>query len=1266
MNFLTKNRITLALSLFISLSANALDDVTEQAQEDPSGAADMLDNEIIYWTKRGELNSVKKTALSDELESTQISTSIIDFKSERAALLKKKRFEGAMAGDSGNEISSPDVSELYMSKSASDSNSQFGNNASQTALLSQNSDDELSDKLDGQSAIERKMEQLEKRQKAFFNRIQEFLGKKKYRNTLSTADSVVTKAINSEGKSVSFVRTSPSAIATEAITDKSGNILVPKGAKITHHGDSIQVTQKISGDDKEAIAAILEKNPNAIVRTDSNGDVTVSYEVEAKNTKALNDALSRPNASITVDANGGVVFYDSELVGATASLPEGAKLTISDDGKTMEIKYTSDSKPNPKTLPKGAKVTRQPDGSYEVTYEQANTIAQKGAVVTVAKNGAVVVKYKSKDKPDPKTLPKGAVVEKTEDGSYLVTYTEDKVSIAPNGSTMRVSETQDSVKVSYSVDSRPDPEDIPDDAVVTRNDDGTYQVSYVRKQAKALPAGSTTEVINGGKDVQVSYRSKTKPKARDLPSNAKVVVNEDGTYQVTYTKANDTNLAEGTKIITSDSGSATTVSYTSKTKPNIETLPKGARVTENPDGTYEVSYVTGTPEPLPKGATSEVINGGKDVLVSYTSKTKPNEKSLPKNAKVTQNSDGTYSVSYTKTNDTNLAEGAVITTSEDGHSQAVSYKQMTKPSKGSLPKGATVTQNSDGSYQVTYTKKQERSTPAGATISVSEDGRSSVVTYTSPTRPDEDVLPAGAVVSRNQDGSYEVSYSEPIGQPLPAGATVSVSEDAKTKQVSYTVATRPSKSELPAGATVKRKSDGTYEVTYTEANQDFVNLTPIPEGAHVELITGESTVEVSYTTKDKPNAELLPKGASVTQNADGTYTVTVEKKNTEGLPEGAKVVRSNNGQTQTVSYTSKTKPNPRSLPANAKVTRNADGSYEVEYKESTTSKGVSVKVADNGEGYEVSYKVGSKPDMDNLPKGAKVSRNQDGTYQVTYAENSDKLPNGAVITANPNGEGHIVSYTVSEDEIESISRDLPQGAKILPNPNGEGYVVQYKKDLDLNLPAGTEFEASSNGDILAHYGRKESKEIVELIKKQKASNPDSVFIDETGEELIVIKNEDGESVVYNSDGYAVGIVEPETTSKDQTLDQLVNQYVDEVNLEKPVFDGSKKSKSDSEKQEKALAGGVSGSDNPSEWEYEHSGYNYGAKIQLLTPKTIKIVIHTYDIEYDEDNFDVIEFSPEDTVTHFTTGTASIIRVHILEVTDAYVKLKIGDKVITAK
>ncbi|WP_210498579.1 hypothetical protein [Vibrio crassostreae] len=171
-----KNKILALTVIASSMGAHASEQATvvEEATEANTTAFeqfDNLNNEINIWTKKGELESAKKSALADELENVQLHKAIDEFKST-----------GGFAAD---EADDQKVSAMYSQDPYTAQDNTPSTSFNQEQILSANGvEGGLSED------VQAKINKLEAKQTEFFAQIQDYINQTEVRHEQEQAQAM--------------------------------------------------------------------------------------------------------------------------------------------------------------------------------------------------------------------------------------------------------------------------------------------------------------------------------------------------------------------------------------------------------------------------------------------------------------------------------------------------------------------------------------------------------------------------------------------------------------------------------------------------------------------------------------------------------------------------------------------------------------------------------------------------------------------------------------------------------------------------------------------------------------------------------------------------------------------------------------------------------------------------------------------------------------------------------------------------------------------
>lgn len=561
--------------------------------------------------------------------------------------------------------------------------------------------------------------------------------------------------------------------------------------------------------------------------------------------------------------------------------------------------------------------------------------------------------------------------------------------------------------------------------------------------------------------------------------------------------------------------------------------------------------------------------------------------------------------------------------------------------KSTLPNNAVIKENSDGTFTVEYKvkKKAEKTVSKIVTKSELEDLKTT--------------LPSNASVVKNQDGTYTVKYKEAAKGDKITLDKLSEQEVAKLKKT------------LPKDAKFTQNSDGTYSVEYES-----------PEGVAIEKdafgndivvvrdrlgnkvnfndsgIAIEETGEVSRikvtssaTGKSKPVTLITKSGETVTKETYGDKEVF---RNTKGeivaIKSGGIVVDAQGRAIESssefhadtltvVSNPNETGSTQVSLTdANGKsVTKFVSRDGKEVYKD---SKGRVIAIKENGITTTASGDVISS--VEEVTGKLRTSTQQEASTSSKQSSEVLRSKNGAVVIKTVSESGNII-YKTPDGEVVGIEDS--EGNLIDSNGQPMGTPNHFKDfETAVTSYAGEDIHVTRDGQVLTATS---------------TSQGETVFRDEQGN-VVAIKDKNGN--YRDSSGEFLESNSPYLMMEEVEVDSNLRKEARHVTAQAQSSGSSTSTKI-------SITAGEWGGDD--EWSDE-SPYKYGAKIKMMTPKTIEIIIHTHDTKYDEDAFDIIGFTPSDKEAFFLNGIADMVKVKIIEVGKDYVDLEIEGQKVRAK
>ena len=172
-----KNKILVLTAIAASMSAHASEQATEAPEATGANVTafeqfDNLNNEINIWTKRGELEAAKKSALADELENVQLHKAIDEFKAT-----------GGFSVD--EDADNQQVSSMYSQDPYTAQDNTPSTSFNQEQILSANG-------VEGalNEDVQAKINKLEAKQAEFFAQIQDYINQTEVRHAQEQAQAM--------------------------------------------------------------------------------------------------------------------------------------------------------------------------------------------------------------------------------------------------------------------------------------------------------------------------------------------------------------------------------------------------------------------------------------------------------------------------------------------------------------------------------------------------------------------------------------------------------------------------------------------------------------------------------------------------------------------------------------------------------------------------------------------------------------------------------------------------------------------------------------------------------------------------------------------------------------------------------------------------------------------------------------------------------------------------------------------------------------------
>ena len=670
--------------------------------------------------------------------------------------------------------------------------------------------------------------------------------------TSIAADSVATSTVTVQLKTAGGVNLTKSG-GSVVITTTSGHL-----GTVTDNNDGTYTATLTSS--HTAGTAVLGFSLLGVASTNT---TSVTYTAVAAST-ATSVISASPNSILADGSSTSIITVQLKDAGGTNLTGSGGTVTMSTSAGTLGT------------------VTDNANGTYTVTLTSANTAST--ATLSFSINGVAAT--------NTATVTFTGVIGNT----GTSTITADPTSITADGistSTITVQlEDAGGTNITASAGTITVSTDNGTLGTVTDNADGTYSVTLT--SANTVSTATLSFSINGvaaTNTATVNFTAIVASPVTSTISASPTTIAADGsstsivTVQLETAGGTNINSSDGTVVITTDQGSV-------------------GSTTDNGDGTYSATLTSGNTAAM--ATLSFSLNGTpatNTTTVNFTPWASPINSTIsanPTSIAADGSSTSTITVQLENAVGTNLAVSAgTITVSTDN---------------GTI---GTVTDNADGTYSVTLTSGNTATT---ATLSFSINGVAATNTTTvnftpwgSPINSTISANPTSIAADGSSTSTITVQLENAVGTNLAVSAgTVTVSTDNGTL------------------GTVTNNADGTYSVTLTSGN-DAATATL---SFSINGVAATNTTTVNFTPWASPITSTISAiPTSIPADGSSTSTLTVQLENAVGanlaVSAGTVTVSTDNGTLGT-------------------VTDNADGTYSVTLTSANTVSTATLSFSING------------------------------------------------------------------------------------------------------------------------------------------------------------------------------------------------------------------------------------------------------------------------------------------------------------------------------
>ncbi len=750
--------------------------------------------------------------------------------------------------------------------------------------------------------------------------------------------------------------------ATQSFTIAVGNVndaptfdstAVTSATEDTAYSYSI-TTSDVDGDSLTISATTL---PAWLTLTD-NGDGTATLTGTPTNTEVgdhsvvltVNDGTTTTTQSFTIavgNTNDAPTFDSTAVTSATEDTAYNYNITTSDvDGDGLTIAAT--------TLPSWLTLTDNGDGTATLTGTPTNSEVGDHSVVLTVSDGTTTTTQSFTiavgNVNDAPTFDSTAVTSATEDTAYSYSITTSDV----DGDSLTISATTlpswltltDNGDGTATLTGTPTNSEVGDHSVVLTVSDGTttttQSFTIAVGNVNDAPTFDSTAVTSATEDTAYSYTITTSDvdgdsltiSATTLPSWLTLTDNGDGTATLTGTPTNS-EVGDHSVVLTVNDGTTTTTQSFTIAVGNVNDAPtfnSTAVTSATEDTAYSYSITTSDVDgdsltisatTLPSWLTLTDNGDGTATLTGTPTNSEVGDHSV-----VLTVSDGTttttqsFTIAVGNTNDAPTFDSTAVTSATED--TAYSYSITTSDVDGdgltiaaaTLPSWLTLTDNGDGTATLTGTPTNSEIGDHSVVLTVSDGTTTTTQSFTIAVGNTNDAptFDSTAVTSATEDTvyNYNITTSDVDGDgltiaaaTLPSWLTLTDNGDGTA-----TLSGTPTNSEVGNHGVVLTVSDGT-----TTTTQSFTiavgntNDAPTFDSTAITSATEDSTYSYSITTSDVDGDSLaitattLPSWLTLTDNGDGTATLTGTPTNSEVGDHSVVLTVSDGATTATQSFT---------------------------------------------------------------------------------------------------------------------------------------------------------------------------------------------------------------------------------------------------------------------------------------------------------------------------------------------------------------------------
>lgn len=390
---------------------------------------------------------------------------------------------------------------------------------------------------------------------------------------------------------------------------------------------------------------------------------------------------------------------------------------------------------------------------------------------------------------------------------------------------------------------------------VVQNPDGTFTITNTAEGT--FVEGTTTIDVTGDGSSLNPYRPSIAPGALIGAGSTTITQNPDGTFTI-GTSLTPTTVDDSDTIVHTGTGTAVDP-YIFSLAPGALIGAGSATVTQNPDGTYTIST---TQTPTSVGDTVSIVHSGTGTAIDpYLFTLAATALLAGPGIALTYNGNGTFTIAA----DINLADTPTIDVSGTG---TVGDPYLFSLAPGALLAGAgiSVTQAPNGTYTITNTTGAVvlADSPTIDVTGTGVLGDPYLFNYA----PGSILPGTGISVTQAPNGVFTITNTSPATSLLFADtATIDVSGTGVLGDP-YVFSFAPNSLIAGTGISLVQNPNGTYTITNSSPASALVF-----GNSATNIFSGTGTGGNPYVTTLAPGALLAGTGVTITQAPNGVFTI---------------------------------------------------------------------------------------------------------------------------------------------------------------------------------------------------------------------------------------------------------------------------------------------------------------------------------------------------------------------------------------------------------